>query len=199
MTAHCATESAWSHLSTELRHFIRRRVGDDHVADDLLQETFLRIHRGINQLGRADRLAAWVYRIARNVIHDHYRAGRHEQSLAEIDPPDASEANGELRLRADRWLGELIDLLPESYRQALVWAEIEGISQQEIANRLGLSLSGAKSRVQRGRALLKDALDKCCTFHVDRQGNVYDCDPKPDRTVCRECDEMGVRARRGEV
>jgi RNA polymerase sigma-70 factor (ECF subfamily) len=115
------------------------------VADDLLQETFLRIHRGINQLGRANRLAAWVYRIARNVIHDHHRANRHEQSLAEIDPPDASEESDELLRHADRWLGELIQQLPEHYRQAVVWAETEGLTQQEIAKHLGLSLSGAKS------------------------------------------------------
>jgi RNA polymerase sigma-70 factor (ECF subfamily) len=198
MTAHCATESAWLQLSTDLRHFIRRRVVDDHVADDLLQETFLRIHRGINQLGRAGRLTAWVYRIARNVIHDHYRACRHEQSLAEIDPPDASEKTDELLRHADRWLDELIQQLPETYRQAVIWGEIEGLTQREIAKRLGLSLSGAKSRVQRGRALLKQALDQCCTFHVDHQGNVYDCDPKPDRTVCRDCDEASLRVSRND-
>ena len=62
-----STEAVWGRLSADLRRFIRRRVGDDHTADDLLQETFLRIHRGLPALGDGDRVAAWVYQIARNV------------------------------------------------------------------------------------------------------------------------------------
>ena len=68
-------------------------------------------------------------------------------------------------------------------------AEIEGLSQQEVADRLGLSLSGAKSRIQRGRAMLKGVLEQCCRFEFDTRGNLMDCDPKPDRKVCRDCGE----------
>ena len=71
MATQATTDAIWSHLSSDLRRFIRRRVPDDHVADDLLQETFMRVHRNIGALQEADRLAAWVYQIARNVIHDH--------------------------------------------------------------------------------------------------------------------------------
>ena len=73
MPSQPSTEAIWTHLSADLRRFIRRRVPDDHAADDLLQETFVRVHRNIGTLQEADRLAAWVYRIARNVIHDHHR------------------------------------------------------------------------------------------------------------------------------
>ena len=73
MPSQPSTDAIWTHLSSDLRRFIRRRVSDDHVADDLLQETFVRVHRNIGTLQEADRLAAWVYRIARNVIHDHHR------------------------------------------------------------------------------------------------------------------------------
>ena len=83
----------------------------------------------------------------------------------------------------------MIRQLPEKYRQAVQWSDLDGLPQQEVADRLGLSLSGAKSRIQRGRALLKDVLDQCCSFEFDRRGNVTDCDPKPDRAVCRDCDE----------
>ena len=69
-------------------------------------------------------------------------------------------------------------------------AEIEGLPQQEVADRLGLSLSGAKSRIQRGRAMLKDALERCCRFEFDRRGNLAECDPLPDRKVCRNCDDL---------
>jgi RNA polymerase sigma-70 factor (ECF subfamily) len=75
------------------------------------------------------------------------------------------------------------------YRQAVQLSEIEGLPQQEVADRLGLSLSGAKSRIQRGRLMLKDELERCCRFEFDRRGNVMDYEPRPERTVCRNCGE----------
>lgn len=189
------TSSVWTQLSTDLRQFIRRRVPDEHVADDLLQETFLRIHRNLGTLNDADRLAAWVYQIARNVIHDHYR--KSSDTTVALDDADAcEEPDGpvtHLRCRAGEWLDELIRQLPEGYREAVQLSEIEGLTQQAVADRLGLSLSGAKSRIQRGRAMFKEVLDQCCTFEFDRRGNLMDVDPKPDRTVCRSCDEDDPR------
>ena len=98
------TDAVWSQLSGDLWRFIRRRVPDDHVADDLHQETFLRIHRKIDSLGGADRLAAWVYRIARNVVHDHYRSrGNGEAALGETEPADEpGDELAELRCRGVR-------------------------------------------------------------------------------------------------
>lgn len=87
------------------------------------------------------------------------------------------------------WLDEMIRSLPDGYRQAVQMAEIEEHSQQDVADRLGLSLSGAKSRIQRGRAMLKDALQRCCSFELDVRGRVMGCDPKPDQQVCRDCGE----------
>lgn len=189
------TSSVWTQLSADLRQFIRHRVPDEHVADDLLQETFLRIHRNLGTLNEADRLAAWVYQIARNVIHDHYRKSPH--ATVALDDADAcDEPDGpisQLRCRAGEWMDELIRQLPEGYREAVQLAEIEGLTQQAVAERLGLSLSGAKSRIQRGRAMFKEVLDQCCTFEFDRRGNLMDVDPKPDRTVCRSCDEDDPR------
>jgi RNA polymerase sigma-70 factor (ECF subfamily) len=193
MTGRPTTDAVWSQLSGDLRRFIRRRVADEHIADDLLQETFVRIHRRVGQLQDADRLAAWVYRIARNVVQDHYRRGAGAALPLADDAPAAESASedplGQLRGCEGAWLDELIRELPESYRLAVQLAEIEGLAQQEVADRLGLSLSGAKSRIQRGRAMLKGILDRCCVFHFDRRGNLMDLDPKPDRTVCRDCGE----------
>jgi RNA polymerase sigma-70 factor (ECF subfamily) len=184
-----STEAIWAHFSADLRRFIRRRVADDHAADDLLQETFVRVHRHLPALEDADRVAAWVYQIARNVVRDHHRrAANPVVGLADADPADESEDGlGQLRCRACGWLDEMIGSLPEGYREAVQLAEVESLPQQEVADRLGLSLSGAKSRIQRGRAMLKDALEACCHFEIDRRGNVMDYEPKPDRKVCRDC------------
>jgi RNA polymerase sigma-70 factor (ECF subfamily) len=189
MPSQPSTDAIWTHLSSDLRRFIRRRVSDDHVADDLLQETFVRVHRNIGTLQEVDRLAAWVYRVARNVIHDHHRsATRSTVALADPDPADEADDRKSHCGGCD-WLAEMIGSLPGGYREAVQLSEIEGLPQQEVADRLGLSLSGAKSRIQRGRAMLKEALQRCCHFEFDRRGNVMDYEPKPDRAVCRNCDE----------
>lgn len=184
-----STEAVWTHLGEDLQRFIRRRVADDHVADDLLQETFVRIHRNIGQLTDADRLSGWVYRIARNVIHDEYRrSGRDVLPLDGIDASVAPEPADRSACHPDRWWTELTSQLPDEYRTAVELAEIHGLSQREIATRLGLSLSGAKSRVQRGRVMLRELLNQCCAFQFDRRGNLMDVEPRPDRTVCRDCE-----------
>lgn len=185
------TEAVWSHLSADLRRFIRRRVPDDHAADDLLQETFVRVHRGIGTLQDGDRVAAWVYRIARNVVHDHHRQATDAPvALADADPvDDADDRLGQVGCRACGWLDEMVRSLPDGYREAVQLAEVEGLPQQAVADRLGLSLSGAKSRIQRGRAMLRGILERCCRFEFDGRGNVVDYEPRPDRTVCRDCGE----------
>ncbi len=83
----------------------------------------------------------------------------------------------------------MVRSLPDGYREAVELAEVEGLPQQEIADRLGLSLSGAKSRIQRGRVMLRDALEACCHFEFDSRGNMMDYEPKPDRKACRDCGE----------
>ena len=184
------TEAIWQRLGADLARFIRRRVNDEHTADDLLQETFVRIQRGLGALQDADRVAAWVYQIARNVIAEHFR--RHSSTLLTLADEVAAEADGQrdLACQAGTWLGTLVDELPETYREAVRMAELEGLSQQAVADRLGISLSAAKQRVQRGRQQLKQLLDSCCTFERDRRGNMVDYEPRPNRTVCRDCGEM---------
>jgi RNA polymerase sigma-70 factor (ECF subfamily) len=192
MTARPSTDGIWENLSADLRRFIRRKVSDDHVADDLLQETFVRVHRGLPTLQEADRLAAWVYRIARNVINDHHRQGaRTALPLADDPVEEVDERSCCSPSSAGEWLGEMIRQLPDGYRQALQLSEIDGLPQQEVADRLGLSLSGAKSRIQRGRVMLKGLLEECCHFEFDRRGNVMGYDPKPNRTAGCNCDEEG--------
>ena len=189
MMAQPTTDAIWMHLSSDLRRFIRRRVSDDHVADDLLQETFIRVHRNIGTLQEAERLAAWVYQIARNVVHDHHRKTTNP-TVALVDAENVSNdhdpRNG---CRSITWLDEMIQSLPDGYRQAVQMAEIEEQSQQDVADRLGLSLSGAKSRIQRGRVMLKEVLERCCSFEMDGRGRVMGCDPKPNQQVCRDCGE----------
>ncbi len=167
-----STEFVWRELHTELRQFIRRRLPDEHVAEDLLQEVFVRIHSHLDALGDADRLPAWVYRIGRNVIHDHFRAKA--SIAAPLSDDAASAAEDDEQQRGFAWLRAMVEQLPETYREAVRLSELDGLLQQDVADRLDVSVSGAKSRVQRGRALLKSMLLDCCDFEFDRRGNVVD-------------------------
>jgi RNA polymerase sigma-70 factor (ECF subfamily) len=187
-----STERIWTELHEDLAGFIRRRVPDEHVADDLVQETFVRIHENLDQLEDADRMAGWVFTIARNVIHEHYRRQPGHAAPLDEDAVAATPPGPLDRWRRDgaEWLRELIGALPETYREAVLLSELDGLTQQEVADRLGLSLSGAKSRIQRGRALLKESLERCCDFQFDRRGNLLDVDPKPNQTTCRSCDDV---------
>lgn len=168
-----STERLWELLSSKLRGFILSRVADEQAASDLLQETFLRIHEKLDGIRDRERVASWVYQIARNLIADHYRSGASQEDTArepQVDPVERENLN---ELVAG-WIPAMIERLPEGYREAVRLYEVEGLPQQEIAERLGLSLSGAKSRVQRGREQLKRIFHDCCTFDMDRRGNIID-------------------------
>lgn len=183
MTTVSTTQSIWTLLGADLRRFIRSRVASDDVTDDLLQETFVRIHRSLADLEQTDRVAGWVYRIARNVVNDHYRRADPKAKPLSADPVTSEDK----AVDECRWLGELVQQLPEPYREAIQLVEIEGLSQPELAERTGLSLSGAKSRIQRGRVMLRELLDRCCAFEFDGRGNLLDFIPHPQQTVCTNC------------
>jgi len=175
-----SSEELWRELHDALFKFIRGRVADDATADDLLQDTFLRVHTNLDRLADDTRVAPWVFRIARNRIADHHRQRATHATVAEQDvaaeEPEPTVAENQL---VGTWLAAMIDSLPEHYRDALRLVELEGLSQTEAASRLGLSVSGAKSRVQRGREKLRDTLDACCRVEFDRRGNVLDIEPRP--------------------
>jgi RNA polymerase sigma-70 factor (ECF subfamily) len=168
-------EALWEELSRPLRAFFARAARSED-ADDLLQECFLRVIRGIDEVQDDDRLAAWVQRIARNLVIDAHRGRRVsedpvEDLAAEYHTEDLTE---DLNRVVGGWVAAGIDGLPERYREPVRLYELEGVPQREIAERLGLSLSAVKSRVQRGRSLLRSDLLACCSFEFDRTGGVVD-------------------------
>ena len=169
-------ELLWDRYSRRLLAFIRSRVSDDADAEDILQEVFIRVHRSLCCLPEPEwnRPDSWIYQIARHLIIDHYRRRREMVEISESLPaePDIPEEDPEAVLALS--LQELIDELPEPYRQALILTEYQGLTQRELAEQMGISLSGAKSRVQRARDKLRDMLLRCCHFEFDRRGHIVD-------------------------
>jgi RNA polymerase sigma-70 factor (ECF subfamily) len=156
----------------ELYRFVLKRVRDEAAAEDIVQEALVRAYARRWTLQEPSRLRSWLYQIVRNTVIDHYRGKRPSEPV----PDDLVEDAGEEGCQAGRelagCLGPLIDGLPAPYREALRLADLEGVTQQDVAGRLGLSLSGAKSRVQRARGMLHDALLSCCQVEQDRRGAV---------------------------
>lgn len=174
-----SVEMVWNTFNAPLERYIRKRVSDEHIAADLLQDVYVKIHTHIDMLRDDERLQAWVYQIARNTIYDHYRTQKPNAEMSDtLAAPDTVEITDDTAARLAASLHSMIDCLPEEYQVALRLTELEGITQQELATRLGLSLSGAKSRVQRGRKMLREVLLACCHFEFDRLGKVIDYYPR---------------------
>jgi len=176
------TEVIWQQLHRELRQFIGRRVADGNAADDILQDIFLKIHAHVGALHDEQKLVSWTYHVTRNAIADYYRSQRHSVELPETLAMD-DDNEFDLSSEFAPCLRPMIDTLPDKYREALVLTEYEGLSLQAAADRLKVSLSGVKSRVQRGRELLKGRLLQCCHFEFDRRGRMMDYHPY--RTECK--------------
>jgi RNA polymerase sigma-70 factor (ECF subfamily) len=166
----------WAELRVRLRSFVARRVRDDPSSlDDLVQEILLRLHRGLPKLRDSERLDAFAYQVARNTIADHFRKGQREQPVAPESFEDhvlrhdgeTEDPSGAGRAQLARCLRPLIERLGEDYREALLLTDLGDLSQAEAARRLGLSAPGMRSRVQRGRSQLHEALARCCSVELD--------------------------------
>lgn len=164
------TQELWQQFGERLDFFIRSRVNNPADAEDLLQETFLRLHRSPPPPG--GHLPAWVFTVVRNLITDHYRRNKersiHPADLNPVQPDRVTQAEAEVA----GWLRDLASALPVKYSTAVIMADMEGLTMVQLAERLDLSVSGAKSRVQRGRQLLARNLDQCCQLFFDKQGRV---------------------------
>ena len=179
-----SARDAWQELATSLRPFIGRRVRSSADVDDLVQEVFLRMQRSLGGLRDEERYGAWVYTIARSAIADHYRAAaRHPPGGASVAAdPDVSitEEEGAAERELAAHVAVFIAMLPSPYREALTLTEMEGLTQKDAAAMLGISLSGMKSRVQRARQQLREAVEASCRIALDARGRVVSCEPRSD-------------------
>jgi RNA polymerase sigma-70 factor (ECF subfamily) len=174
-------DELWRDFSRDLWAFIARRVARPEDADDIRQIVFLRMAKGLGGVRDQDRLLAWMYALTRNAITDYYRAAAHRRELAVDVVPDLptdAEVPSEEDRRAVRelaaCLSPMIQRLPEEQASAVRMVDLEGRAQAEAAVAAGISLSGMKSRVQRGRARLQRMLLDCCAVSQDPRGRVQE-------------------------
>lgn len=171
-------------LSQPLLRYLRRCVGDQTVAEDLLQETLIRIAKGLPDFAGRASLKTWAFSIATRVAADHFRTPHRRVKIVEVeeaaDLPDPDRALDE-RVVVDEMntcVRQVIDSLPEDYRAALVLHDLEGMNAEQVARICDCSLATAKIRIHRGRDRLRKALQQECEFYRDGD-DVFRCDRKP--------------------
>lgn len=181
------TESVWQEMRQPLQRYLARRIQNIQDREDVLQNIFCRIHDNMDRLQDETKIQAWVFQITRNALIDFYRTQRPVVDLAELPGEIAVPIETEPELVAEiaDCIKAIVANMPEKYRSAIELTEFAEISQAELARQTGLSLSGAKSRVQRGRSKLKEILLDCCKVELDSYGNILDYRRK--HSSCKYC------------
>lgn len=181
------SEKLWKSFSDPLKQFIGKRVSNEFDTDDILQDVFIKIHLHIHNLQDDQKIHSWIYQITRHTIIDYYRRRKRDSIVTQTSVeqedllfPDSSDAHEEL----SKCLKEMVNDLPASYREAIEFTEFQGMTQKELGKQMGLSLSGAKSRVQRARGKLQEMVLTCCQIELDRRGTVIAYTPR--KAICKD-------------
>ncbi len=183
-----ALPSPWTDVAVRLRPFIARRVSSTEI-DDVLQDVFVRMQRGLASLKDEERFTSWLFQIARNSIAEHMRIRARHPLLAMEVEDDVPAAPPEDDREAARSLSSCVSMfiaqLSTPYREAVTLVELEGLTSREAAEMVGVSVTAMKSRVARGRGQLRKLFDDCCVIALDVRGKVTDFAPREKR--CRPC------------
>jgi RNA polymerase sigma-70 factor (ECF subfamily) len=174
--------NTWIKTQQELKYFVYRKVKDMAAAEDIVQDVFLKVHSNLGQLKDTEKITHWIYQITRNAIIDHFRNRSKSIVFTELDWENEKQVLNDCVATC---LMELLNTLPDKYKQALELTEIDNLSQIDLAKRLNISYSGAKSRVQRARQMLKEKMDERYLIKMDSYGNVIVCE---NRVPCN-CSE----------
>ena len=179
-------EEIWLKFEHQLHSFILSKVKDEAIAADLLQELFIRIHANIGKLHDQRKLQSWIYQICRNLITDHFRIQQKErQYKALVIDSEFSENEENFMSESIEDMIKMMNDLPPGFCEALCLTELGGLSQKEYADKIGISYSGAKSRIQRARKMLKDMLMSCCHYEFDKYGTVIGIYPANCCSCCK--------------
>ena len=146
------------------------------LAEDIVHDVFIKAQSKSDQLKEANKATGWIYQIAKNTIIDHFRKQAKSIEAAELDWENEAPNFNEC---VSNCLKDLLPKLPEKYRQAIELTELENLSQLQLAEQLGISYSGAKSRVQRARQMLKEKMNEVLIIKTDAYGNVIVCVDRP--------------------
>lgn len=167
----CDVPALWLEHKAALRNYILKRVKDEDLTNDILQEVLLKVYGFCLSGSGIKNVGSWLYQIAHNTMIDHFRKESRKGKISkeiELAEEDENLAFSE----AVEYILPLINFLPPEYAVPLKMSDLDGMKQAEIAKKLNLSLSATKSRIQRARSLLKAEFVLCCNFETDSSGGL---------------------------
>jgi RNA polymerase sigma-70 factor, ECF subfamily len=165
----------WQENNVKIKQFICYKVNDDDCCNDILHDLFLKITDNSEKIALIEKPASYIIKMAQNAVIDFYKTQK-KKGVQNCDCSQLEERQG----FSDQELYNIslmpfIQALPPIYKEALFLSDIEGLSQKETAERLKISYTGAKSRVQRARKMLKESILNCCNYKFDKFGNIVSC------------------------
>lgn len=175
-------EAAWLEFRSRLRAFVARRVANPADVEDIVQFAFLQLQRGLGAIRDGERIHAWLYSTARRAVADYYRSRRRQLEVPSGDAVDFDELAATAdapddggRREVTRCLAPVLRRLAPSDQEAILLTEVQGLRLADAAVRAGVSLPGMKSRVQRARRRLREAILACCHVALDGRGAPIGC------------------------
>lgn len=172
----CDVPKLWLEHQNELKNFIFKRVKDQELSNDILQEVLLKVYKFCHSKSGVRNVRSWLFQIAQNTIIDHYRK---QAKFVDKEIPETGEEDENLAFKeALNYIRPMLKFLPEEYAVPVKLADIDGMRHAEIAKKLGLSLPATKSRIRRGRQLLMAEFITCCHFEKDATGNLLSFEVK---------------------
>lgn len=176
------TKHVWDTYAQDIKGFILSKTKDVSVADDILQETFIKVHTKLQTLKDDDKLKSWLFSVARYTLMDYFKTKKIKVELNDFEVTDTFE-NHE-HTEKDCLRGILVNL-PKKYREPIFLSDIMGLKQKEVAKRLNLSLSTVKSQIQRGRKQIAQGFMDCCGYEMNNDG--YLVGELKDKDDCKIC------------
>lgn len=173
----------WNNHKSHLLSFIKTKIDDEYIADDLLQDIGIKLHDNLNRKTAIKNYKTWLFQVTRNTIADYYRNNKKHTEIA----ANQDEMNTDSSICVCDLSGFVIQTyLPEKYSKPLFLSDIEQKPQQEIAELLNLSLTATKSRIQRGRKKLKELVSECIDISYNSRGQLSDFQLKKDCELPQE-------------
>ena len=173
------TQNIWNNFNDALYFFILKRVKNENDTNDIIQNTFIKIHNNLSKLKNEDKVKAWVFQIARNEIINHFNNESHYVEAIGTHKETPEDTNSEVCC-----FNRFISNLPKIYRDVIELVYIKGFKQKEVASKLNISLENVKARVKRSKVILKENFKSCCKYDLDKHGNLIG---EPDCSVCSPC------------
>ena len=163
-----STEKIWEEFGDRLRRFIYSKVSDTHIVNDIIQDIFYKIHSNIHNLKNNSKLASWLFQIARNTILDYFREEKKARELLKNMEKEDTYVKKTSTEVLRYCMVFFLSRLPKKYEEAIVFTEFKGNSQIELAIKEGISVSAAKSRVQRAKKQLREVVAAYSSFESHR-------------------------------